>query len=738
MYGQHRNVPSSNDQLSYVDAGHLIASFPPYHPGPHPQHLPQHHATGYIPQQVHYQQAMPSSHPVQQIPVTYAPVYNPQLAYPPYGADSGFSAGTVARQPWAALPYQVSQPLVENRPVPAPSGQSHLVEQEVHNAQIGGRIGGGALSTQASLYAPRGEHQVTSDTNIQSILPLRPMVREDQNPAPQAIQSDSMHERNRPHNASLLGRVFRDVNERIQDIDYLESQRRETKPSSHPKVDVVDSNNSPNPNEPEKNPIEDHDARSTPSRSRDQSQACDAKYRLDASLDPTYRPKDGESTGPGVTLFTIARKSAIDSDGEESMQQTFVRRDRLSVIADEPEQRSDATPESFITLVRHYDKNGQLQINTLELQSPLLINLLNNEVRSPEIRPLEELESCLLREPFTALYWRLESLRRYADASGKDEEAHDAVQSHKTSCANTILDILEKNFYLITRSFGSWNSASRRDTVSFRELWMLYKPGTIVFIRLEDQPPFALRVDDVEYTVSLFEVPGPKMGPTRARGAGRPSLTPASLDHMSETASPLSITAWGIGHHKPGAHYDRKFGLQMYSIVINPYGGTRKISELPILPEKFTEPELRDRVSASGRIFWELTSARLREVTESSEYYQQDGERIIVDPSCLEPDSSNPSGPSQHPTRPLTREEMVLGSKHRNENVRTPLFVTSFATLYRTSEPASRFWMQKYGVIDPVTTPTQEMIYVCPPHIWGFSLRSRVWREYCMQYHPVS
>ena len=395
-----------------------------------------------------------------------------------------------------------------------------------------------------------------------------------------------------------------------------------------------------------------------------------------------------------------------------------------------------------LTVVRMFEMGNRFWRKKLEIVSPSLVDSLTHV--STYETDVEMVDGDLhLYEPFMVLFHNRQQLRSLAEDTAGSTPAKEP--------ARLILDFMQSEFADISQKMDDVESQNPSGSITFPNIWMLYPPGTIVYL-IENGEREAFVVESI-------------------RGAQR--RRPGFIGRHSHTR--LDVTCWSI-------NYDGEiFGRVWSTHCILPFHGTKDISALDLVPERFL-PEAESVKSAllvRGKEFWSLQGQKYLEYT--GEMYSQQASndeavRVMVDhlsyqrrnnwpitidrkrgPSAAQSKNwrsnrftrSDRHGiplPSVPPQRGLYQPVPHYGNFHQPvhpqgcfyqpANIDDPDELNNVAShrIFRTERPPIRdnSEFNRYNCLQPDSTPDELTLLLCPQQVHGYSLRDKVWSKYIL------
>ena len=272
-------------------------------------------------------------------------------------------------------------------------------------------------------------------------------------------------------------------------------------------------------------------------------------------------------------LSLVIHEEEDDSNGEESELHVYNRRTdtrgeyvylRAGTKShfEPPKRRSH---RACLVLTRHYNSLGKLSYTELEIQSRYITAALRKVIgKYPDVDFSSKFIT--IREPPRCLFHFQDELRQHAEASGNHH-----LQSHMQLC----LQYMEKVLHQEMKLWKSLESSIAESPVlvGFRHLWMLFKPGCLVY--------------ENEKGVE---------GLSRLR-----SICAKEKDDDDE------IDSWTLTTERL-RQSDTKIGFSYYHTQIKQYEGSRPIQELTYIPLDFhpEKEQIQQRLLTRGRKFLSL------------------------------------------------------------------------------------------------------------------------------------
>ncbi|KAH0552894.1 hypothetical protein GP486_006905 [Trichoglossum hirsutum] len=243
-------------------------------------------------------------------------------------------------------------------------------------------------------------------------------------------------------------------------------------------------------------------------------------------------------------------------DGRYDGQGNYIVADSsVSMLSDD----ADAEPHSEYALVstRVYGPDGLYQSTQLEVKSRLIKKALRKVIKFYPGQPVDTSEVVFNDPPKPLFHYRKE-LDDYKHAKADDE-----TKKH--------LDLLFKFVdSLIGAQVERFKDLTKLGLISFPLVWMLFKPGDIVFTE-KDGHPQAFMISQIEPTRSFI-------------------------------GKAWQLTCVGTGYD--GVNFGKVFEF----LKINQFEGTREITTLKVYPLKYhpQESKIRHQLLERGKRFLEL------------------------------------------------------------------------------------------------------------------------------------
>ena len=454
-----------------------------------------------------------------------------------------------------------------------------------------------------------------------------------------------------------------------------------------------------------------------------------------SSLSP---PPPGISIIPdGKAPETVEGEASGEANGERKLGITRLRTVPTFYGDLDPKREPDEesapghtvteASKPILTVVRMFEMGNRFWRKKLEIVSPSLVDSLT-DVSTYET-DVEMVDGDLhLYEPFMFLFHNRQQLRSLA------EDTADATLAKEP--AKLILDFMQNDFADISQKMDDIESENPCGSITFPNIWMLYPPGTIVY-SIENGEREAFVVDSIR---------------------GVQKRRPGFIGHYSHTR--LDITCWSINYD--GEIYGRVWSTH----CILPFNGTKDISALDLVPERFL-PEAESVKSAllvRGKQFWALQGQKYLEYT--GEMYSQQASddeavRVMVDHLAYQRRNDWPitinrkRGPSAAQSKNWRSSRFTRVDCHGNPRQSSPRRFDEYyqpATVddpdelsnvqphrvFKNERPPIRenSEFNKYDCLQPDSTPDELTLLLCPQQVHGYSLRDKVWSKYI--FIPIS
>lgn len=384
----------------------------------------------------------------------------------------------------------------------------------------------------------------------------------------------------------------------------------------------------------------------------------------------------------------------------------------------------------LLTAVSEYDRN-QFWRRRIKIASPAFFDLLK-EVSRHNISDLALHEGVLyLMEPLMVLFLNRKQLTDYVENTKESTQ----VKEH----TKFILNFLKSDFSDISRVLDNFESLTPPNLVKYSDLWMLYRPGTMVYSRGNGEWE-AFVVDSLDGM--QIRKPSPDNGHAFTR---------------------LDIRAWSMNFD--GEVYGRVWSIH----CVAPFHGVRDISSLSLVPEKYLldRNAIRESLLSRGRKFcaFQVQHCQESEISPSQStrimvdhltYQKRNGWLISVNgkygPSSAKDRSWKENRHSDWdtsgdaldrrsrrytPQRTLVRhfEDEYCSRDYEIESIDKPEDPQAEPCRNYSSDRPSHVVVrefEKYDLIRPDAEMDELTLMLCPQHVRGFSFRDKVWSK-CIQ-----
>lgn len=478
------------------------------------------------------------------------------------------------------------------------------------------------------------------------------------------------------------------------------------------------------------------------------SSICDSRYPMDSvSDDLSYR-----SIRPGRHSRHIdddiiiiepevkeGRRTAVNLE-EPSLA---VARWKCFVETQEFEKLDEGTSRRFaedlggrplLTLVEEYHSNSKLWRKRLGIASPAFFELLK-EVSCHNVNDGAFHDGVFyLTEPFMNLFLNRKQLTDYVENTKESTQA--------TEHAEFILNFLKSDFSHISRVLDNFESVTPPNLVKYCDMWMLYRPGTMVYSRTNGEWE--------AFIIESFD--------------GMQVRKPSPDD--SHALTRLDILTWSMNFD--GEIYGRVWTIH----CVAPFHGVKDISSLPLVPEKFLldRNAVRESLISRGKKFRTLqvqhcqerdlsSSQSTRVMIDHLTYQKRNGWLISIDgkygPSSVKDRSWKDNRYSDWdtsgeafdrrprrftPQRTLVRhfEDEYCNRDYELESIDRPGDTQAESCRsYSTDRPSHIVVrdFENYNRIRPDAEMDELTLMLCPQHVHGFCFQDKVWSK-CIR-HPV-
>ena len=389
--------------------------------------------------------------------------------------------------------------------------------------------------------------------------------------------------------------------------------------------------------------------------------------------------------------------------------------------------KRDFSKKSLLTVIREFDDKKQFWRRSIEIVSPVFNELLEDVSQYHTDVTVEDGELRLV-EPLMVLF---HNRKRLTDIVNGTVDAPVEDKSQGQEHAKFILEFMRTDFGEVTKKYDEIESASASGLISYPELWMLYKPGTVVYT-----------TENGEHEAFVIEsIRGMQR---RQKGqSGRHSYTR------------LDLVCWSINYD--GEIYGRVWSTH----CIAPFHETREIKSLDLVPEAFL-PEaekVKNSLISRGKHFWSLQGQKYREY--AGEMWSQndandEAVRVMIDHLTYQRRNNWPitidrkRGPSQAQSKNWRENRFTRTndrkSRHQlispNNDYYSPERVEDRDDLGRgqRKEPYRRHKTDRppyrmdspyniYDAIQPGEQPSALAALLCPQQVHGYCLRDREWKD---------
>lgn len=391
-----------------------------------------------------------------------------------------------------------------------------------------------------------------------------------------------------------------------------------------------------------------------------------------------------------------------------------------------PSVSKDLSPRYLLTVIREFDRDGHFWRRRIEIVSPNIIEYLKDlALYDADLDSQDGPEGTELHliEPLMVLFHSRKQLH------DKGQEAPEEVKHQ----IQLIFDFMYNEFIDVSQKLNDIESAYPSGVVSYPECWLLYPPGTIVYSR-----------ENGEYEAFVVHsIRGMQKRQKRHNG------------HHSHTR--LDLTCWAI-------NYDGEVFGRVWSVhQLSPWHGTKAISSLELVPEKFLPhgATVKSELITRGKKFWSLQGQKFQEYT--GEMYSQHGGdeavRVMVDRLTYQRRSKWPisidkkHGPTDARSKNWRDNRFARGESGGRRVRRYRSSSSSSGRIIRCrsynperhddaedryKEPYSRHDIDpptekddytKYDVLEPDSVLDDFTLLLCPQYVHGYCLREKVWSK---------
>ena len=396
--------------------------------------------------------------------------------------------------------------------------------------------------------------------------------------------------------------------------------------------------------------------------------------------------------------------------------------------------------EHVLTVFREFDQKKHFWRRCIEIVSPPFLEVLRQESAYDIDLCLTD-DRLILHEPMMTLFHNRKTLNRYIEKGGYASDSDEVKEAR--SHTKLILDFMRKELSE-SKVLDDLESAEPSGLIEFPNIWMLYPPGTTVYTK-----------ENGEYEAFIVDSVHGVHKSTRQKSG-------------QHSYSRLELTCWSI-------HYDGEiFGRVWSNHSIFPFKGSKEVSSLQLVPEKFL-PEaesVKSSLQSRGNQFWALQGQNYREYHGEiwSQHMSEDAIRVMIDHLTYQrredwPISiNNKHGPAEaqsknwrenrfgnnyrsppppvyddyprgrrgrRPPPPPILDEDGYGDCGGNQEYNQD---DGFEGLYERNtcdRPPTRAnsKFKQYDLIKPDATPDDLTLLLCPQHVHGYCLRDKVWKS---------
>ena len=437
--------------------------------------------------------------------------------------------------------------------------------------------------------------------------------------------------------------------------------------------------------------------------------------------------------GPSLTIFRVVKQ--FPAYGAPRILQELDIKDR--------DQPNNFDHRQLITVIRETDSINRHRYTWIQVFSPVFTRLAK---ALPNLIGLQNAVDNVLEinEPFVELFHNRRALLDAVKCERLEGFTNlDLLQARRH--IRFILDFIGSEFKDISHKLDDLESDRPLNTIKYPELWMLYKPGTIVYSH-----------KDGEYEAFVVE---------EIRGLQK-RRNPRNRSH---THTRLYVICFSID-------YDGEiFGRVWSEHCLSPFRGSKQISCLDLIPEKFLPNAAKIKTSLlnRGKTFWDLQGQQYCEHTGKmySEHTDEEISRVMVDRLTYQRHNNWPisinrkQGPSKTCNKNLLNNRLDQ-SRGLNEwdaplhrVARTPFLPPDDAAEWDAEREGMEFEYYEayqrcmidrpalsesdnfkyYDVLDFKGESDELTLLLCPQHVHGYCLRDKVWKKLNVnQLHPVT
>lgn len=400
-----------------------------------------------------------------------------------------------------------------------------------------------------------------------------------------------------------------------------------------------------------------------------------------------------------------------------------------------PSRVGDLGNIPLLALTEEYCSNGKFWRKRLAIASPAFHELLK-EVSCHNLGDIALHDNVFnLTEPFMVLFLNRKQLSDYVQNTSEFTYA----KEH----AKFILDFMKTDLGDISRMLDNFESVTPPNLVKFSDLWMLYRPGTMVYSRANGEWE-AFVVDSLD-----------------GMQVRKPS------PDSSHALTRLDVTTWSVNFD--GEVYGRVWSIH----CVAPFRGVREISSLPLVPEKFLPDgkAIRESLLSRGRKFCSLhvqhcqaseisSPESFRVMVDHLVYQRHNGWLISIDGKHGPSSANNKSWTDDRYSDWVTSDRAFDRRPRRYTPQRSIVRHFENEYCYRDyelesidgpentqAEPCRSYFadrpphvvvseFEKYNLIQPGAEMDELSLILCPQHVRAFCFRDKVWSK-CL-HSPVS
>ena len=386
-----------------------------------------------------------------------------------------------------------------------------------------------------------------------------------------------------------------------------------------------------------------------------------------------------------------------------------------------------------ITVTREFDRNKQFWRTCVEIVSPDLPALLKRT--GAFVGNFHMIDGAAeFREPFLDLFYnqRALNLAAYGPITCEDLSAEALLRAKHQ--ADMISGFMARDLREIDTRYEQFDfSESPPSTINYPDLWMLYRPGTVVY-------------KDHNGRYEAFVVHSVRGMEKRQKGSKTSSHTR------------MDLTCFSVD-------YDGEiFGRVWSQHCIPPYHASKEITSLDLIPEKFVPDiaKVKESMLKRGHRFWTLQGQNYFEYTgiQSSKHSSEEKTRVMVDYATYQrrhnwPISINrKDGPADARDQDW-RDNRFIRVRRRRRGCYSPDRMRSPDPLplppdnvdewspdrgerdynqgysrTKIARPAARDEdkFKHFDVLDPSAAPPEMALLLCPQQAHAYNMRDKQWR----------